>query len=130
MAFMQHCFIRKNTPEIINRLKVLGIPQNDYDDGDRPWIAVNYGMWISVDKGYDRLFPDEIDCGENEELFFALIALRDDNDYMQWFVNNKNEFIKCERKYFHQEHLTIVFRDWHKATVNELIKYFNINGNK
>ena len=43
-------------------------------------------MWISVDAGYDKLFPDEIDCGDNEELFFALTALRDDTDKNQWII--------------------------------------------
>lgn len=89
MAFIQPCFIRKNTPEIINRLKALGIPHNDFNDCDRPWIAVNYGMWISVDEGYDRLFPDEIDCGDDEELFFALVSLISDTDKKQRFVCDK-----------------------------------------
>ena len=30
-----------------------------------------------------RGFNNYIDCGENENLFLALEALRDDNDYMQ-----------------------------------------------
>lgn len=61
MMFIQSCFIRKNTPEIINRLKELRIPHNDYDNGDRPWIAFNYGMWISVDEGHNKLFPYVLD---------------------------------------------------------------------
>lgn len=89
MGFTVSCFIRKNTPELRKKLKELGIPHNDFDDCDRPWIAVNYGMWISVDEGYDRLFPDDIDCGDNEDLFFALVAMRDNSDYMQWFVSPK-----------------------------------------
>ena len=91
MGFTTKCFIRKNTPELRNKLKELRIPHNDFDDCDRPWIAVNYGMWISVDEGYDRLFPYEIDCGTNEELFLALAAMRDDSDYMQWFISPKTQ---------------------------------------
>ena len=91
MGFTTKCFIRKNTPELRNKLKELGIPHNDFDDCDRPWITVNYGMWISVDEGYDRLFPDEIDCGTNEELFLALVAMRDNSDYMQWFISPKTQ---------------------------------------
>ena len=91
MGFTTKCFIRKNTPELRNKLKELGIPNNDFDDCDRPWITVNYGLWISVDEGYDRLFPDEIDCGTNEELFLALVAMRDNSDYMQWFISPKTQ---------------------------------------
>ena len=75
-----NCFIRKNTLKIQERLKYLCIPQNEFDEGNRPWIAYNYGMWITVDEGYNRLFPNDIDCGDNEDLFFALIALRDDTN--------------------------------------------------
>ena len=80
-----NCFIRKNTEYIREGLKNLGIPQNTFDDGTRPWIAFNHGMWISVDEGHDRLFPDDIDCGDNEDLFLAIAALRDNTDFGQWF---------------------------------------------
>ena len=128
MAFIQPCFIRKNTPEIINRLKALGIPHNDFDDCDRPWIAVNYGMWISVDEGYDRLFPDEIDCDDNEELFFALAALRDDTDKNQWIIDEANEcfgfddsWMICDR---HDMNDRVVYSHYRKATVEEINKHF------
>ena len=128
MAFIQHCFIRKNTPEIINRLKALGIPHNDFDDCDRPWIAVNHGMWISVDAGYDRLFPNEIDCGDNEELFFALAALRDDTDKNQWIIDEANEcfgvddsWMICDR---HDMNDRVVYTHYRKATVEEIIECF------
>jgi hypothetical protein len=78
MGKLNFCFIRKNTPEIQERLKKLGVPQNDFDEGNRPWIAYNHGVWISVDKGHDRLFPEDIDCGDNEALFFELITYNKD----------------------------------------------------
>lgn len=135
--FTQRCYIRKNTPEIINRLIALKILHNNYDNGDRPWIAFNYGMWISVDEGYDKLFPDEIDCGDNEELFLALVALRDDTDKNQWFI--------CDKEYITDNIVEAKIGDWiyifeddlkklprlnfydhfHKATPAELIKHFN-----
>jgi hypothetical protein len=89
MGFTTNCFIRKNTPELRKKLEELGIPQNDFDEGNRPWIAYNYGMWITVDEGHNRFIPNDIDCGDNEDLFFALTALRDNSDYMQWFVSPK-----------------------------------------
>lgn len=80
------CFIRKNTPELQQKLKDLHIRHNDLDDGDRPWIAYNHGMWISVDEGHDKLFKNDIDCGYNEKLFLYLSSIRNDTDRNQWFI--------------------------------------------
>lgn len=128
MMFIQSCFIRKNTPEIINRLKELRIPHNDYDNGDRPWIAFNYGMWISVDEGHNKLFPDEIDCGENEELFFALVALRDDTDKNQWVIDEANECFGWENSWSicdkDDMNERVVYTHYRKATVEEIIEHF------
>lgn len=128
MMFIQPCFIRKNTPEIINRLKELRIPHNDYDNGDRPWIAFNYGMWISVDEGHNKLFPDEIDCGENEELFLALAALRDDTDKNQWVIDEANECFGfddswsiCDKDDMNER---AIYTHYRKATVKEIIEHF------
>lgn len=71
--FSNHCFIRKNTEELRNILKMHGITQNKFDDDSGEWLAYNYGLYISVRKGYDRLFPDEIDCGDDEEMFMKTI---------------------------------------------------------
>ena len=70
---VNHCFIRKNSEELRNKLKQYGIRQNDFDDNRGEWIAYNYGLYISVDKGHERLFPDEIDCGTDEEMFINII---------------------------------------------------------
>ena len=70
---INHCFIRKNSEELRNKLKQYGIRQNDFDDNRGEWLAYNYGLYISVDKGYERLFPDEIDCGTDEEMFINII---------------------------------------------------------
>ena len=128
MMFIQSYFIRKNTPEIINRLKELRIPHNDYDNGDRPWIAFNYGMWISVDEGYNKLFPDEIDCGTNEELFFALATLRDDTDKNQWVIDEANECFGWENSWSicdkDDMNERVVYTHYRKATVEEIIEHF------
>lgn len=84
MEFIQPCFIRKNTPELINKLKELGYISHIFNNNDANNIYVDkLGTYISVD--IENL-PYYIDCGTNEELFLALAALRDDSDYMQWFV--------------------------------------------
>ena len=73
-----------------------------------------------------------IDCGTNEELFLALAALRNDSDYMQWFVNKNGYFEMCfndkvenylcgygVRKYRQ------IDETYHKVTVKEIVEHFN-----
>ena len=59
-----------------------------------------------------------INCEENEPLFLAVAALRDDSDYMQWFTNGEDWF--CSNK------IKISDNSWRKATLEELIKYFGV----
>ena len=141
MGKLNFCFIRKNTPEIQGRLKKLGIPQNDFDEGDRPWIAYNHGLWISVDEGHDRLFRGEIDCGDNEDLFFALITYDKDIDKNQWFFSTgwtmgpenipiPDKWVYCDQNTLEQfawvnNSPNSYSREmWKKATVEELIQHF------
>ena len=95
MAFIQPCFIRKNSPELRKKLEELGYEPNAYEsfwEDDNRYIITTigsqgYGYYTLCIKNCclleNELF---IDCGTNEELFLALAALRDDSDYMQWFV--------------------------------------------
>lgn len=134
MAFIQHCFIRMNSPYLRDRLRELGQRQNEFDDNGGEWLAANYGMFISVTEGFERLNPEDIDCGEDEELFLALAALRDDNDYMQWFIC-KEEYVSTHTKDLVKEgtwqlntqynKLPISLkRLWRKAKVEEIIGHF------
>ena len=81
-------------------------------------------------------FESPIDCGTNEDLFLAIAALRDDTDKNQWFASNyfnKNmnpdSFVKCTtddyKEFFGDCPYTRNYDDYHKATINELIKFFN-----
>lgn len=93
MAFIQPCFIRKNTSELRKKLEELGY---------KPFGSVKYewntGWGLSTDNrlgefesfddnGLENIikcespdYEDSIDCGDNEELFLALAALRDNSD--------------------------------------------------
>lgn len=135
--FTQHCFIRKNNPKIIEKLKEIGLKPNIYDDFKRPWIAVNYNMFISVDEGFERLPIDDIDCGDNEELFFALAALRDDTNNHQWFIAQNtmwDENYYGEITVYYEEGEWLLWNeysfmedmpsDFKKATVEEIIEHF------
>lgn len=137
--FTTHCFIRKNTPELRNKLQDMGYKQNIYDKNEYPWLAVNHNMFISVSKGFERLPEFNIDCGENEDLFFAIAALRDDTDKYQWFYSTgwtnfegnplPDKWVFCDQDTL--EHFAWVNNSpnsyktgWKKATVEELIEYF------
>lgn len=132
--FTQNIFIRKNTPLLISKLEELGWRKNTLDDFKLPWLAANYGMFISVDEGFERLHQEDIDCGTNEEVFLALAALRDDTDVNQWFIMdvdaytdlNKGDWIKATdiNGKFHIG--TKIDPNYcHKATVEEILKYFS-----
>ena len=99
MAFTTPCFIRKNTPEIRKKLEELGYSYTQNGSGE--WfipieeltylVTYTYPTIVSYQgcNGYWNEY--NVDCGTNEELFLALAALRDDTDYMQWFIFPKTQ---------------------------------------
>ena len=91
LIFIQPCFIRKNTPELIEKLEELGYKKNitylEYEHN----LYVGGGIYSSanfIDKYY-------FDCGTNEELFLTLAALRDDIPIGSWYWFN-GKLLKCE----------------------------------
>jgi hypothetical protein len=145
MGFTTPCFIRKNTANIRNRLKELGYYCNPYLGWNNLYTSIFGPTSIySLDdddinglKEIDGL----IDCGTNEELFLAIAALRDDSNYMQWFIaesslsvsfgdaiGNDHYFIEPKGSFFfwgiEYQNATIISGNFRKATVNELIEHF------
>ena len=160
MGFTTSCFIRKNSKELQNKLADIGysicrcanftnaewlntLPINGtihgkgYFDSD-----MELPDW-TVEKELSRFVsenPKYVDCGENEELFLAIAALRSDSDIHQWFVTDvdqhwvnlglympKGSFELClvDDKYMHQNGLHLNNSvPAHKATVEELINHF------
>lgn len=108
MAFIQPCFIRKNTHNLRKKLEELG-----YEPCHRMTIYPNVYKNLAVCSfcgskyygvsDYETSRPGDttdaiknrgmIDCGTNEELFLALAALRDDTDINQWFIYNSMDCI-------------------------------------
>lgn len=71
-----------------------------------------------------------VDCKENERLFLALAALRNDSDIHQWFTDGLKWVISdihplLELKEYFQK-IGFNYSKTHKATVEELIKYFDL----
>jgi hypothetical protein len=94
MGFTQPCFIRKNTPELRKKLEELGYTTSSICKSGNIATSSTVGKYsIISDWHWNSTNPhttwnngNRIYCGENEELFLAIAALRDDSDYMQWFV--------------------------------------------
>ena len=95
MVFIQPCFIRKNTQELRNKLSELGYTYSNCDNLDLDYIITfpskgRYSIFADYhfkNEHFEKIWKIKyIDCGDNEELFLAIAALRDDTDYMQWFM--------------------------------------------
>ena len=134
--FTQRCFIRKNTKELVEKLKELGYnpgfsARNNYGNSLQTCCHKSHGAVY----GYEDKIDDDSDdlaggtnCGTNEELFLAIAALRDDSDIHQWFIHQDCSFLKCEcdskiDMWGDFEYPEIYPR---KATVEELIKHFTV----
>ena len=137
MSFTTPCFIRKNTPELRNKLKELGYIQVKQDIYYYHVMVENGNIWICNGafnpdnpdgKGWDECIDREYD----EDLFIALAALRDDTDHNQWFTNGKEWIIYMDNtdkgglSYFQYFAMPrdINLENFHKATPTEIIAHF------
>lgn len=139
--FTTPCFIRKNTPELREKLEKLGYSpaQNGYGEWFIPMNELPYLETFPLSKSYmgraGFWSTSVIDCGNNEQLFLALAAMRDDNDYMQWFVHDEPQQSVNIDRWINAGDIFIVMTehnqsDWkcHKATVEEIIEHFTMKG--
>ena len=137
MSFCQQCFIRKNTLELRNKLEELGYEPNGYEcfweDNSRYIITTidnqGYSYYTLCIKD-SCLLENElfIDCEDNEELFLALAALRNDTDKNQWVIDEANEcfgwedsWMICDKDDMNER---AVYTHYRKATVEEIIEHF------
>lgn len=154
MGFTTSCFIRKNSEELQKKLSDMGydicpcanfedavwldtLPMNGTVHGVGYFDAeIEFPDW-TIEKELKRFIsenPEKIDCGINEDLFFAIAALRNDSDINQWFVTEANQqwvniglyipsgslkLCLVDDKYMYQGGVPT-----HKATIEELIKHF------
>ena len=152
--FTEEIYIRKNTPSIRKKLKQLGHTLcvcTEFDGAailtvtNKPDVYRSVHGWGYTDE-YPALTQEEIlddfykttdkyDCGENEDLFLALAALRDDSDFMQLFILledygagdygflSKGSLLLCKAEKIHQ-YFPIGMK-LRKATKQEIIDYYN-----
>lgn len=86
--FTTPCIIRKNTTELQKKLEKLGYTNCIIEDGK--YLFTTHGIFDCMysNTGYEDLVRNGlIDCGDDEFLFLALAAMRDDTDKDQLFTN-------------------------------------------
>lgn len=74
----------------------------------------------NIDNVSLKYIKDYINCISNPSLFRAVTAIRDDSDYMQFFVDSKGRLFLCEYPYV----MLCLQTPERKATLEELIIYF------
>ncbi|HJF70868.1 MAG TPA: hypothetical protein K8V05_08965 [Butyricimonas virosa] len=103
--FTTKCFIRINTPELRSKLKKMGYRVcRCTEETTAVYLMAGHGDIHAVHDESVDIFEDEvksgacklIDCGDNEQLFLALVAMRDDTDNDQLFTNGIDWAIKRE----------------------------------
>jgi hypothetical protein len=136
MKFTTPCFVRVDDVGERRKLLILlhGIGYDLYQSArslNYPMLCCNmvddepgtvYGEY--AEELTDICMDTAIDCGSNIELFKALAAMNDDNDYMQLFVNKRNGYrwVLCNM----QRLFDAVAKecDWRKATADEIVEHF------
>jgi hypothetical protein len=132
--FIQPCFIRNNTPELRKKLEELGYKFSGADHIELDCIVTfphhdTFSVFTTYrfniyDDSFKIVWKEYIDCGTNEELFLALSALRDDSDYMQWFISG-NKWFKfggvVQNGFIIDKETHLLY---YKATVEEIIEHF------
>lgn len=139
MQFTERAFLNKCTQDVINKLNDLG-----YIDSGSDIVADHFNcIYISEGKYYkmystscpSRGVPVH-NCGDNEDLFFAIAYLRKDSDVNQWFVMdveiysdiNKDDWFLSTDINGHKHIGTQIEPFYcHKATVKEIIQHFKNN---
>ena len=144
MSFTTRCFIRKNSKELQKKLAGIGYSIcRCVNFTNAEWLntltingtvhgkgyfdeEMEFHDW-TVEKELNRFVignPKYVDCGENEELFLAIAALRDDSDIHQLFTDGiRWELCGVDNASydgFGNRYKSV----FHKATVEELINHF------
>ena len=132
--FTTSCFIQKCTPILIEKLVELGykiVGKTTLSYG----IFCNHGKIkiCSTNEQPSIKNKNFIQCYDNEELFLALAVLRDDTDKYQYFICDKVS-VTLGKTYYPGDYLYYQYdeffdkQNWHKATVEELIEHFTMEG--
>lgn len=132
--FIRSAFIRKNTPELREKLEKLGyhphpcwakVYSSENSEASTGCLYTGRGFYAGCPIGYEEEVVATIDCEASEDLFLALAALRDDRDHMQWFTDGEDRWFKCGDEHMDpMSNINAFGVGYHKATMEELIKHF------
>lgn len=132
--------VMHNIDYVLDELHKIGIRPHPSGSGNfiknGSTIYVNRGFYSMLSIGYSEEFENLINCNTNIDLFLAIAAIRDDSDYMQWFIYDNSAwadtddieyvYVKCELNSIQQFMcINSMWNDCTKATVEQLIKYFD-----
>lgn len=124
MGFTTSCYIKKNNDDIIKALIRLGYVEYETRDSEPSYIFCNNGWLFQQSVPSKAVSGIVVDCGENDELFLAVAAKRDDTSANQYWVFD-HDFLPHYKKgdftigYFHRCSCYC-----HVATIEELIEHF------
>lgn len=94
----------------------------------RAFIKNNHWWFSDADRIIHKII-DNINCHSNIELFKGVVAINDENDFMQWFVSDIDfkgvDFILCNENVLKSQYTT-----FYKATLEELFQHFGEKLNK
>jgi hypothetical protein len=134
--FTTPCFIRKNTPELINKLIDLGYVKalfdEEYTKSDAYGLIVDQGDIVPLEHGIQEMelifTYNFVDCGDNEELFIALASMTD-NEYglCDYYIVTDDYKPQYEKGSIHRAlPISSVIHPncYRKATAEELIGHF------
>ena len=134
-GFTTPCYVvvsnKDHASELIGSLKNIGDRKTIeiQDNVSYPCICGVSTNIISICELKELSSAGFIDCGENEKLFLALAALRNDTDIHQYFTDGTKWVISDIHSLFelkeYFEEVGFNYSKTHKATVEELINHFN-----
>lgn len=107
----------ENTPEARMWLECIGYHCDDLEYSNGKFITTFEDGTYLIGNFEHAIFG--YDCSGNIPVFKAITAINNENDYMQWFIDNDDD----DNFYMnvHEQWKTDLFR---KATPEELIEYF------
>ena len=122
MKFKYSAFT-ENTPEMREWLESIGINGIINNTLGNIILVVNgQYMCFELEGNLGSNFSDAVDCRNNPDLFKAITAIREDSDFMQWFVCEMGIWWLCDE----DKSWKIDPNWWHKATLEELQNHFKI----
>lgn len=134
--FTSSCFIRKNTPKLINKLISLGYVKalfdEEYAKSDAYGLIVDQGDIVPLEHAMQEMelmfTYNFVDCGTNEELFISLASMTDNEhglcDYYIVTTDGNPRYTKGSIHRALPISSVIHPSCYRKATVEELIEYF------